>query len=98
MVKTSFSGIKLYLIWNKLIFRLDEEYDAMAIEFFVHLCGDVLLEIFRSGNRRQLVKLERVGWSFLRLVENFLRERPFLRLNLEIDSRLVFLISTKIQK
>ena len=51
-----------------------------AIGFFVRLCRDVFLEILFSGNRRQLVKVERVDRRIRRLVENFLGERPFLRL------------------
>ena len=60
-----------------------------AIGFCVRLCGDVFLEILFSGNRRQLVKMERVDRRIRRLVENFLGEKPLLRLRLVINIPLV---------
>ena len=56
-------------------------------KFFVILCGDVLLEVLQFGNRRQLVKLERVGRRLYWMVENFYGGRPFLRLDLDISLR-----------
>lgn len=68
----------------------------MTTEFFVRLCGDVILEILNCGNRLQLVKLELVGRRFHWMVENFFDRRPFLRLSLKIDCRFVVLIFVKI--
>ena len=56
-------------------------------KFFVLLCGDVLLDVLQFGNRRQLVKLERVGRRLHWMVENFYGGRPFLRLGLVLDLR-----------
>ena len=70
-----------------------------AVQFFVRLCGDVFLEIIGRGNRQQIVKLERVGRHIHWMVENFLGERPFVRLDLKIFSRprdlRFFIFSTK---
>ena len=49
-------------------------------EFILRLCRDVLLEALLFGDRRRLTKLERVGLRFHRLIENFFKQRPFLRL------------------
>ena len=43
--------------------------DPLEMRFFVILCGDVLLEVLQFGNRRQLVKLERVGGRLHWMVE-----------------------------
>ena len=56
-------------------------------KFFVILCGDVLLEVLQFGNRRQLVKLERVGRRLHWIIENRFGNRPFLRLGLDLNSR-----------
>lgn len=64
-----------------------EKYET---KFLVRLCGDVFLEILRSGNRRRLAKLERVGRRFNRMIENFLGKTPFLRIGLEIALRFLF--------
>ena len=78
--------------------QLKEEEEDDAIEFFVRLCGDVFLEILVSGNRRQLVNMERADRRIHRLVENFLGKRPFLRLGFAIDSRFLFLKFIKTRK
>ena len=56
-------------------------------KFFVLLCGDVLLDVLQFGNRRQLVKLERVGRRLHWVVGNFYGGRPFLRLGLNLNQR-----------
>ena len=61
--------------------------DLLEVRFFVILCGDVLLDVLQFGNRRQLVKLERVGRRLHRIAENFYGGRPFLRLDLELYPR-----------
>ena len=60
----------------------EQEEKTKAIQWFVVLCYDVLLEVLRYGNRRQLVTLERVGRRIHRIVENYFGKTPFLRLNL----------------
>ena len=60
-------------------------------EFFVILCGDVLLEVLHFGNRRQLIKLERIGQRIHHIIEYYLVERPFLRLNFNIEPWSCFL-------
>ena len=56
-------------------------------KFFVILCGDVLLEVLQFGNRRQLVKLERVGRRLHWIVDDCFGCRPFLRLRLNLMPR-----------
>ena len=58
--------------------------DLLEMRFFVILCGDVLLDVLQFGNRRQLVKVERVGRRLHWMVENFYGSRPFLRLGLDL--------------
>ena len=59
--------------------------------FFVRLCLDVLLEALLFGNRRRLIKLEGVGRRFHQIIDNFIKEKPFLRLWAGI-SRLDFFV------
>ena len=69
------------------------ERDAIfneTFQFFVRMCGDVLLEMLYCGNRQQLVKLERVGRRIHLMVENFVGERPFLRLTFQIQPRFFY--------
>ena len=63
------------------------EKEENSAEFFLILCHDVFLEVIRWGNRRQLVKLERVGQQFHRNVERWFLKTPFLRLGLLIGPR-----------
>ena len=53
--------------------------------FFVCLCRDVLLEALLFGNRRRLIILEGVGRRFHQIIDNFIKEKPFLRLWAAID-------------
>ena len=52
------------------------------MKFFVCLCFDVFFEVLLSGNRRQLVKLERIGRRFHIVIDQKLGVKPFLRFNL----------------
>ena len=63
-------------------------------QFFVSLCGDVLSDVFRFGNRHRLAKLERVGRRFHRIVGNFFYKAPFIHLDLELKGtkRFLFII------
>ena len=65
----------------------EQEEKTKAIQWFVVLCYDVLLEVLRYGNRRQLVTLERVGRRIHQIVENYFGETPLLRLNLLLKPR-----------
>ena len=59
-----------------------------SVEFFLSiLCADILIEVLQFGNRRQLTKLAAVGQQFYLLIHAFFREKPFLRLNLELIPR-----------
>ena len=68
-------------------FSTPMQLNGEMIEFSVRLYGDVFLEIIGRGNRRQIVKLERVGRRIHWMVENFFGERPFHCLSLEINQR-----------
>ena len=62
----------------------NEEEDG-GFEFIVRLCRDVFLEALVFGDRRRITKLERVSRRFHLYIENFFKERPFLRLGLQIN-------------
>ena len=66
---------------------LQNEEEDDGIEFIVRLCHDVLLEVLFFGDRRRLTKLERVGRRLHQINENFFKEKPFLRPNLQIDRK-----------
>ena len=68
------------------------EFEEDNAEFFLVLCHDVFLEVIHWGNRRQLIKLERVGQRFHSNVERFFSKTPFLRLVLLIGARLLVLV------
>ena len=72
---------------------LQNEEEDGGFEFIVRLCSDVLLEALVFGDRARITKLERVGRRFHLYIENFFKERPFLRLGLRIDA--YYLISIK---
>ena len=57
------------------------------LDFPVHLCSDVLLELLRFGTRCNLVRIEPVGRRFHRLIELHLRKAPFLLLNMQLTIR-----------
>ena len=62
-----------------------------APEFIVRLCMDALLEVLGYGDRRRLIKLERIGRRYHRMIENFFNEAPFIRINPCFEAfRLVF--------
>ena len=66
------------------------ENEEVIIRFFVRLCTDVLVEVFRYGDRSRLIKLERIGRRFYLITENFFERMPILRLNLQLEPRLFF--------
>ena len=55
------------------------------MEFLVLLCGDILVEVLRYGNRYKLVQLEKVGRRLHLIVEGFFENTPFIRLTLQIN-------------
>ena len=67
---------------------LQNEEEDGGFEFIARLCSDVLLEALDFGDRRRITKLERVGLRFHLIIENFFKERPFLRLRLRINAYL----------
>ena len=67
---------------------LQNEEEDGGFEFIVRLCSDVLLEALLFGDRRRLTKLERVDRRFHLIIENFFRDRPFLRLELRTNAYL----------
>lgn len=69
--------------------------DEEEFEFIVGFCRDVLLEALLFCDRRRLTKLERIGSNFHRIVENFFKPKPFLRLGLTIDLLYVFIYHKK---
>ena len=73
-----------FLFTNDLCLNEYFSQNEVAQLIRVYLCGDVFLEVLRYGNRRQLIKLERVGRRILRIAERFLVKSLFIRLNPEI--------------
>ena len=67
---------------------LQNEEEDGVFEYIVRFCSDVLLEALVFGDRRRITKLERAGRRFLLIIENFFKERPFLRLGLGINAYL----------
>ena len=49
------------------------------IEFFMNLCTDVFFEVLQFGERRRLIKLERVGRPFHLLITKCIGGMPFIR-------------------
>ena len=66
----------------------DEFYDAhdefQNGEFYLRFCFDVILEVLQFGDRRSLVKLERVGRRLHLIIERQFLDVPFLRLDLKL--------------
>ena len=73
-------------------FRQDGDgTDDNDVEFYVALCHDVLFEVLQRGNRRQLVKLQRIGRRFYRMIETYFGVKPFLRLNFRLEPGFCFI-------
>ena len=71
---------------------LQNEEEDGGFEFIVQLCRDVFLEALVFGDRRRLTKLERVDRRFHLYIENFFKERPFMRLCHQIYAYYLFSI------
>ena len=64
----------------------------LDIQFVVRLCNDILFDVIRFGNRRQLIELQRIGRHFQRFIDRNFRGSPLLILNLlQINLQFVFL-------
>ena len=63
---------------------VDAASNSDAVELFVFLCHGILLKVLQHGSRRQLVKLQRIGRRFHKMIETYFRERPFLRLHFRL--------------
>ena len=72
---------------RKKINRHQNGDELIKLAFFVRLCGDVVKEVLHFGERCRLTKIERVGYRFHWIVENFFSEAPFLQLNLDLVPR-----------
>ena len=72
-------------------FRNRSEIYPGDVEFFVVLCADVLLELMQYGDRRQLIKSERIGGRFHRLIEAYFRKKPFIRMDLRLSFVYLFI-------
>ena len=89
----AFPFVYFYLLMaiKSLFYRqIDQKENGKVIEFFLILCGDVHLEVLSWGDRRRLIKLERIGRRFHWSVAKFFNEKPFLRLNLELRTWYLF--------
>ena len=60
------------------------------VEFLIRLCGDVLLDVLRWGNRYKLTVLEKNGRRFHWFIDRYFKEAPFLRLTLELIPRYLY--------
>ena len=58
-----------------------------AAPFVIRLCLDMFLEVLRSGTRRQLAGLEKIGGRFRLVIDGYFGEKPFLRLELALRPR-----------
>ena len=87
--------IKILCLNLCLIFRpfYQAEMEENSVESFLVLCYDVFLEYW--GNRRQLIKLERVGQRFHWNIERFFSKTPILRLDLLLAPRFFDFIVTE---
>ena len=64
----------------------------LDIQFVVRLCNDILFDVIRFGNQRQLIELQRIGRHFQRFIDRNFGSSPLLFLNLlQINLQFVFL-------
>ena len=71
--------------------RSEIEINPGDIEFFIVLRADVLLEMMQYGDRRQLIKSERIGGRFHRLIETYFGKKPFVRMDLRLSFVYLFI-------
>ena len=58
-----------------------------AARFVIRICLDIFLEVLRSGTRRQLAGLEKIGRRYCLVIDGYFGEKPFLRLELALRPR-----------
>ena len=63
---------------DRKIAMLSDQKKDRKIKFSVNLCNDVLVDILRSGKRRQLAMLEPIGRRFPYIVNRCFAVEPFL--------------------
>ena len=73
----------LYDFFNPPIKKKKAESKSV-VEFFIRLCGDVLLDVLRWGSRHQLAELEKNGDRFHWFIDFYFKKAPVLRLYLEL--------------
>ena len=54
----------------------------LDIQFVVRLCNDILFDVIRFGNQRQLIELKRIGRHFQRFIDRNFGGSPLLMLSL----------------
>ena len=59
-------------------------------QFSVKLCTDVFLDVLAFGNRRRLMKFERVGRRFYWSIENRFSKKPYLNIKLQFSDKIRF--------
>ena len=69
----------------------NEDEREEGVEFYLRLCFDVLLEALKFGDRHPLTKLERAGRRLHWLMEKYFFGVPFLRLDLLLKPKFVFI-------
>ena len=68
----------------------NEEEDG--VEFYLNVCFDVLYGILQFGDRHPLTKVEQVGRCFHWIIEKYFCRVPFLRLDLTLQPKFVFVL------
>ena len=105
LLKTEFSGSVSSNAINAIDSNATERKIANLIakevfklgEYFISICNDVLVEVLSFGNRLRLGKLECVGRRFNWTIENFLGERPSIRLGFDLTARFFIFLYVIIQ-
>ena len=81
------TNVNIFCFINPLTLNVENN----APEFIVHLCMDILLEVLGFGKRRRLIKLERIGQRYHRIIEHFFKEAPSIWISPRFEEfRLVF--------
>ena len=97
----------MYILWtysnkkiNKKIFskirqsnegkKVDTKREEL-VQFVVRVCSDVFLEVLYWGDRRHLIKLEKIGRRLHWLIDGRFKRAPFLCLDIYINRRVFIL-------
>ena len=76
-----FSHIFSHKLMCNIFFISPVSGNNIVPEFIVRLCMDVLLEVLGFGNRRRLIKMERIGQRYHQMIEQFFNKAPFIRIS-----------------